>query len=225
MEGWISLHRKLLEWEWYSESGTLHLFLHLLLKANHRDKCWRGIVIKRGQYLTSIDSLSKELPLSPQQIRTRLERLKSTSEITIKTSSKNTIITVTKYENYQDDNKQDNKRITNKQQTDNKRITTTNNVNNVNNDNKIDICALKEKFKNIDVDLEFEKFTDYCRSKGKRYKNKTAAFRNWCRNAEQYKLEKQNANIRPSNQYHKPSQAEQIAAAIERLNAEFGGNV
>lgn len=88
---------------------------------------------------------------------------------------------------------------------------------------EIDKVKMKAMFPLVDVDLEFEKFNDYIASKGKRYKDKPAGFRNWCRNAEQWS--NKNANIRPNNQYHKPTQAEQIAAGIERLNAEFGGDL
>lgn len=52
-QGWIKLHRTLLKWEWYHDSKMVHLLVHLILKANHEDKRWRGIVIKRGQLATS----------------------------------------------------------------------------------------------------------------------------------------------------------------------------
>ena len=137
MQGWISLHRKLVEWEWYSDANTMRLFVHCLLKANHVDKKWRGIDISRGQFLTSINSLSRELRLSSQKIRTSISKLKSTGEITIKTTSKYSMISITCYDSYQGDNKLENKQATNKQQTNNKQITTTNNDNNDNNDNKM----------------------------------------------------------------------------------------
>ena len=135
MQGWISLHRKLVEWEWYSDANTMRLFVHCLLKANHVDKKWRGIDIYRGQFLTSIESLSRELRLSSQKIRTSISKLKSTGEITIKTTSKYSMISIACYDSYQGDNKLEGKQATNKQQTNNKQITTTNNDNNVNNDN------------------------------------------------------------------------------------------
>lgn len=136
MQGWISLHRKLVEWEWYSDANTMRLFVHCLLKANHADKKWRGIDISRGQFLTSIDSLSKELRLSSQKIRTSISKLKSTGEITIKTTSKYSMISIACYDSYQGDKKQESKQSTSNQQADNKQITTTNNDNNVNNEKK-----------------------------------------------------------------------------------------
>lgn len=121
MEGWIKLHRKLLEWEWYNDNNTKILFLHLLLTANHKEKKWQGLTIKRGQKITSLAHLSQETNLTIQQTRTALSKLKSTNEITIKTTNKNTLITIEKYSDYQnkddDDNKQNNTRK-NKRTTD-----------------------------------------------------------------------------------------------------------
>ena len=101
MEGWIKLHRKMLDWEWYKDNNTKILFLHLLLTANHKDKNWQGQTILRGQKLTSLEHLSKETGLSVQQTRTALNKLKLTNEITIKTTNKNTLITIEKYDDYQ----------------------------------------------------------------------------------------------------------------------------
>lgn len=101
MEGWVKLHRQFKEWEWYDKSETVHLFLHCLLKANHKDKMHRGTLVKAGTFLTSRDILSKELGLSVRQIRTSLNRLKKTNELAIDSSSKGTVIKVVKYNYYQ----------------------------------------------------------------------------------------------------------------------------
>jgi hypothetical protein len=129
-EGWVCLHRKLLEWEWYDDANTMRLFIHCLLRANHEDKSWRGITIEKGSFITSRDVLSAELGLSVMQIRTALRKLKSTNEITIKTSPQHTVITVINYHKYQSGNQQDNQRVTNKQPTNNQQVTTNNNENN-----------------------------------------------------------------------------------------------
>ena len=142
MEGWIKLHRKMINWEWYQDKNVKELFVHLLLTVNHKDQKWQGIEIKRGQRLTSLEHLSKEINLSIMQIRTALNKLKSTNEITVKTTNKYTIITIVKYDNYQyqdafdniQNNIQINNQITNKQQTNNNQITTNNNDNNINNE-------------------------------------------------------------------------------------------
>lgn len=123
----------MIDWGWYSDPNTKSLFIHCLLMANWKENEWKGIVINRGQFVTGIYSLAEQTGLSVQQIRTALVKLKSTNEITIKTTSKYSIITVLKYEAYQEaedennkqNNKRNNKQITNKQQTNNKQITTT----------------------------------------------------------------------------------------------------
>jgi DNA-binding transcriptional MocR family regulator len=109
MDGWIKLHRKMLDWEWYNNNNTKIVFLHLLLTANHKEKKWKGITIKRGQKLTSIQHLAEDTNLSTQQVRTALDKLKSTNEITTKSTNKNTLITIEKYSDYQDKNEEDNK--------------------------------------------------------------------------------------------------------------------
>lgn len=103
--GWIKLHRKLKNWEWYHDSKMVHLFVHLLLSANHEDNKWQGIVIKRGQLITGRHKLHEGTGISEQSIRTCLTRLKSTNEITITPTNKNSIITLVNYEQYQCDNK------------------------------------------------------------------------------------------------------------------------
>lgn len=109
MDGWIKLHRKIVEWEWYDDINTKVLFLHLLLTANHKEKKWRGITILRGQKLTSVQHLAEETKLTAMQVRTSLNKLKSTNEITIKTTNKNTLITIEKYSDYQDRDEENNK--------------------------------------------------------------------------------------------------------------------
>ena len=100
-DGWIKIFRRFLEWEWYSETNMVRLFLHLLLKANFEDKRWRGIVIKRGQLVTSISSLQSEIRLSARAIRTCLDRLQKTGEIDKQTTSQFTVITICRYGDYQ----------------------------------------------------------------------------------------------------------------------------
>lgn len=102
MAGWVKVFRSLLEWEWYKKPNMVHLFIHLLLSANHESKKWQGVEIKRGQLVTGRKSLSKATGISERSIRTCLEMLKTTNELTIKTTNKYSIITICKYEDYQE---------------------------------------------------------------------------------------------------------------------------
>ena len=64
--------------------------------------------------MTSINKLSEETGLTVRQIRTALEHLISTGELTSKSYNKNRIITVVNYEKYQDTDKQNDKQMTSK---------------------------------------------------------------------------------------------------------------
>ena len=134
MSGWIKLHRKLLEWEWYDDVNTSRLFVHLMLTANHRDNKWRGIEIKRGSRLTSLDKLSSETNLSVSKIRTSIKKLISTNEIASKSHSQHTVFTMFNYDMYQGDDKQDDKPVANKSQTNDKQIATNKNEKNEKNE-------------------------------------------------------------------------------------------
>jgi hypothetical protein len=124
MDGWIKLHRKFINWEWFDNNNMVKLFIYLLLNCNHQDNNWHGINIKRGQFLTSIDKLSKNLKLTNQQTRTLIGKLKMSGELTSETTNQFTILTLVNYNTYQDEktkiNKQNNDKITNEQQTTNK---------------------------------------------------------------------------------------------------------
>ena len=100
MEGWIKLHRGILDWQWYDHVPTKVVFLHCLLKANHKDKEWRGVQIKRGEFVTSYGKLAEETGYSVKQIRTILGKLKG-KELEVRSDSQRTVIQVVKYDDYQ----------------------------------------------------------------------------------------------------------------------------
>ncbi len=141
MNGWIKLHRKILEWEWLDDPNTAHLFIVLLLLANHKDTKWRGEIIKKGQLLTGLKKLSKISGISTQSLRTSLERLKSTSEITNKSTNRFRIITLVNWDKYQLIENQPTSNLTSKltinQQATNKQLTSSKNDKKVKNDNNI----------------------------------------------------------------------------------------
>ena len=130
--GFIKIHRKILDWEWYSDTNAFRLFMHLLLSANYEDKKFQGLDIKRGQLVVGRIELAKSTNLSEQQIRTSLTKLKSTNEITIQSTNKFSIIELVNYNLYQDTKKENNQPInnptTNNQPTNNQQITTTKEV-------------------------------------------------------------------------------------------------
>jgi len=131
--GFIKLHRDILNWEWYGEHKVFVVFLHCLLKANHKDKKWQGIEIKRGSFISSYSKIGEEIGLGVQSVRTSINKLELTGELTRYSTSRNTLLTVNNYEKYQGANTVANKQLTINQQTTNKQLTTTKNVKNVKN--------------------------------------------------------------------------------------------
>lgn len=113
MIGHIKIDRKILNWEWYSDYKMVHLFIHLLIKANYKENTWQGVNIKRGQLVTGLHKLSANTGLSVSQIRTCLSKLEMTREIASETTNKYTLITICKYDTYQTENNTNSKHNSN----------------------------------------------------------------------------------------------------------------
>ena len=127
MSGWIKIHRKFLDWEWFNKSEAVHLFVYLVLKANHKEVQWQGIDINKGQFVTSFGKISADTGISLQTIRTLLKKLEKSNEINIQTTNKFSVITICKYECYQNETEVNDTKVTSKQQTTNKQLTTNKN--------------------------------------------------------------------------------------------------
>ena len=117
---WIKLFRNFQKWEWYKDSSTKDVFIDLLLEAQYEDGRYRGNEVKRGQLITSVDSIKTRTGLTTRQVRTALEHLESTGEIDKQSNTQFTLITICKYDSYQGgsfkSNQQNDKRPTNERQ-------------------------------------------------------------------------------------------------------------
>lgn len=139
------LYRKLFDWEWWSDQNTTRLFITILLLANWKDKRWRGLVIPRGSFWTSIPELSAKSGLTIQQTRDSINKLIRTGEITCQTTNRGRLVTVANYDLYQfdaekttdktTDKRPDKKQTSNRQTT--SQITSTKNINNIISNNNI----------------------------------------------------------------------------------------
>ena len=163
MDGWIKIYRQITKWEWYKNYVVKDVFLHLLLLANHDEQMWEGVSIQRGQVVTSYSKLADALGFTVQQVRTAINKLKSTREITYKSTSKYSLITIEKYNEYQETFFETNKAInaisnnqsTSNQQAINKQSTTNKNDKN----NIIYIYINKIKEKKIELEKDHSKFS------------------------------------------------------------------
>ncbi len=103
--GYIKLSHKVLEWEWYDNVNVKVLFIHCLLKANYKPGSWHGIHYEAGQFITSLQTLSKETGQTIRQVRDNLDKLKMTGELTSTILPKGRLITVNNWATYQTNDK------------------------------------------------------------------------------------------------------------------------
>jgi len=107
--GWIELHRELLEKPiWLlSTPEQSKILITLLLMANHKTKSWefkgKQFICKPGQFVTSLDSILKKSGngISTQNIRTALERFEKYEFLTNESTKQNRLITICNWERYQ----------------------------------------------------------------------------------------------------------------------------
>ena len=134
MDGWISVYRKIQENAWYKDSEYVHVWLHLLLNANHTDKkLWingKEILLKRGQLLTSRKSISEKTGVTQSKIYRILKRYENEQQIEQQKTNKYTIITILNYNEYQKSEQQIEQQMNNKWTTNEQQMNTNNNVNN-----------------------------------------------------------------------------------------------
>ena len=109
-EGWILLHRKLQECEIWANSQPFDMrsaWVDLLLLANHKDTeivfDYKPMVVKRGQYLTSVRKLSARWSWSKDRTLKYLKLLESLGMIHRDSTNQRTLITIEKYDVYQNE--------------------------------------------------------------------------------------------------------------------------
>ena len=111
---WIKLYRKIEDWQWYTDYLMTHLFVHLLLVASAWPDVRTVNGLGRGQVCITRRSLHEATNISDRSIRTCLEKLQKSKEIEViqKTTNRNHIITICKYNSYQAENLSANIQVT-----------------------------------------------------------------------------------------------------------------
>ena len=173
---YIKLFRRIVDWEWYDDANTFRLFMHILLNANYTPSRYKGYDIPAGACVFGYHAWSEQLNMSVQQLRTAINHLKSTGEITIKTTNKFSIVTLEKWGFWQIEEGQSTSKTTSNQQTTNKQLTTSKEGKKV----KTNIPTIEdvrayvsEKGLLIDPDYFYEYYTtaDWKDIKGNKIKN------------------------------------------------------
>lgn len=105
-EGYIRIHRSLLDWEWYGDEAVTVLFLHLLLTVNWKPGNFRGMEVPAGTVITSLDKLADTFGWSRGKLRRTIDKLKRTGEATSQTTNHWTAITLVNWAKYQNNDQQ-----------------------------------------------------------------------------------------------------------------------
>lgn len=137
-----------LQWRWFKDPNTAHLFEYFTLAANFKDGYFENETVHRGECVGSYAKFASETGLSVQEVRTALKHLISTGEVTKRSLSKYTVVTVTNYDEYQSLTND----LTGEQQASNTPVTSNQQAsnNNRNKENKeINIKEVEIKEKNI----------------------------------------------------------------------------
>ena len=143
-EGWIKLHRKLLDNPvTMKDTDYLAVWIYLLLNASHNEHpaLFKGekITLKPGQLITGRKSIALALHIDESKVERILKSLKSEQQIEQQTSSKNRLISITNWEFYQQSEQQNEQQVNNKRTTSEQQVNTNKNIKNDKNERK-DIC-------------------------------------------------------------------------------------
>lgn len=107
MEGWIKLHRKLIDNPIVcKDSDTLAIWIYLLLNATHKeiDALFNGkrIKLKVGQLITGRKSIAEKLGISESKVQRILKMFENEQQIEQQTNFHNRLISIVNWHEYQE---------------------------------------------------------------------------------------------------------------------------
>ena len=103
LAGYVNIYRKILEWEWYDDAYMVKFFLTIIILADHKIQRYKNRTIRRGTFVASVSSLSRDARMSETSVKRCLSQLSQTGEIEQEViPNKFRIITVKNYCKYQD---------------------------------------------------------------------------------------------------------------------------
>lgn len=119
MSNWVKLSRKLATSAIAAKPEYLAVWVHLLMAASYKEGeilVGRQVVrLNPGQLIFGRHKFSEKTGVSEGIVRSALKVLESLQQITIKSESKFSIITITKWAHYQSDQPANNQQLTSKQ--------------------------------------------------------------------------------------------------------------
>lgn len=141
IDGWIRLHRKLLDNPIVcKDPDHIAVWVYLLLNATHSgyDTIFEGgrITLKPGQLITGRKSISSNLKVSESKVQRILKTFENEHQIEQQTTPRNRLISILNWSQYQQGEQVFEQQLNNKRTTTEQQVNTNNNDNKVNNGNK-----------------------------------------------------------------------------------------
>lgn len=104
-KGFALLHRKIMDVPFYKDAEAAHLWVHLLLRANHEQTLVStdlgDVVCERGEFITGRNTLAMETGLTADRVKALLRKFQNLDMITTKSNNRFTVLKVVKYDEYQ----------------------------------------------------------------------------------------------------------------------------
>ena len=152
VEGWIKLHRKILDNPIiFKDKDYLATWIYLLLNATHKEipALFKGkkIILQKGQLITGRKSMASQLKISESKIYRIINDFKSEQQIEQQTSNQNSLISILNWDKYQQSEQQNEQQMNNERTTDEQPVNTNKNVKNVKNERNNNIYAKANKRK------------------------------------------------------------------------------
>lgn len=155
MDGWIKLHRKILENPIVTkDTEHLSVWIYLLVNATHKEvsTVFKGekITLKPGQLITGRKAISDRLHISESKVQRILKRFESDQQIEQQTSNKNRLITIVNWDIYQNAEQQNEQPVNGKRTASEQQVNTNKNDKNVKNEKKdnIDYQQIADMYNN-----------------------------------------------------------------------------
>lgn len=136
--GWIKLHRKMLDNPIImKDADHLAIWMYLLLNATHAEypALFKGqkIMLQPGQLITGRKSIAEKLVINESKVRRVLDSFESDQQIDRQRSNQNTLISLLNWDKYQCFDQQSDQPAANQRPTSDQRVTTNKNVKNIKN--------------------------------------------------------------------------------------------
>lgn len=171
--GWVRLWRKTQNKGWYKNSKYVHLWVHLLLEANHKPNefMWNNnvVIIKEGQMITGRKALERGTGINEKTIDRILKCFENEQQIKQETTNKFRLITIINWKEYQGNEQQCEQQVGNRLATSGQQIGTNKNVKNDKNDKKYIAEASSADSSKKDLPMTLEEFVEWCRKSPRRY--------------------------------------------------------